>query len=128
VFLHLKGLSAKVKDVHTEVVQVLGSHAIAYSIVTQYIQKDILLQDESEAEDRVEDQDFSIRDNGILKAPEGMPFASLRQIARMVFIPPTTVFRLLPESLHFAGSNCFGFPTESQNLTNRLEPSCQMSY
>jgi hypothetical protein len=39
VFLHLKGFSAKVKDVHTELADVLGSDAIAYSTVTKYIRK-----------------------------------------------------------------------------------------
>jgi hypothetical protein len=30
-----------------------------------------------------------------------MSFASIRQIAKMTFIPPTTVFRRLTKSLHF---------------------------
>jgi hypothetical protein len=54
-----------------------------------------------EAEDRAEDQDFSITDNAILEALEMMPFASIRQIAKMICIPPTTEFRLLTKSLHF---------------------------
>jgi hypothetical protein len=37
VFLHLKGLSAKAKDVHTELLQVVGPDAIAYSTVRKYI-------------------------------------------------------------------------------------------
>jgi hypothetical protein len=44
VFLHLKELSAK--DIHPELVRVLGSDAIAYSIVTKYIRNDIILQNE----------------------------------------------------------------------------------
>jgi hypothetical protein len=59
------------------------------------------LQDELEAEDRMEDHDFSITDNAILETLEMIPFASIRQIAKMTFIRPTTVFRRLMKSLHF---------------------------
>jgi hypothetical protein len=41
IFLHLKGLLAKAKDLHTEVVQVLGSDAIAYMPVTKHIRNDV---------------------------------------------------------------------------------------
>jgi hypothetical protein len=101
VLLHPKGPSTKAKNVHIEFVQVLGSDAIAYSIVTKYIGNDVILQNEPEAEDRAEDQGFSIADNAILKTLEMMPFASIRQIARMTFIPPATGFQRLPKSFHF---------------------------
>jgi hypothetical protein len=44
MFLHLKGLSTK--DVQTELVQVLwfDDDALAYSIVTQYLRNDVILQ------------------------------------------------------------------------------------
>jgi hypothetical protein len=99
VLLHLKGLSAK--DVHTELVRVLGSDAIAQWTMTKYMRNDAILQNEPEAEDRTEDQGFSISDNGILEALEMMSFASIRQIAKMTLILPTTVFRCLTKSLHF---------------------------
>jgi hypothetical protein len=102
VFLHLKGLSTKAKDIHTELVQVLRSDVIAYSTVTKDIWNDVILENESEAEDRAEDQGFSITDDAILEALEMMPFASIYQIAKMIFIPPTTVFRRLTKSFHFA--------------------------
>jgi hypothetical protein len=78
VFLHLKGLSTKAKNVHTELVQIFESDVIAYSIVTKYIRNDIILQNEPEAEDRVEDQGFSITDNTILEVLEIMPLFSIR--------------------------------------------------
>jgi hypothetical protein len=93
VFLHLKGLSAK--DVHTELVQVLASEAIACSTVTKYIWNNVILQNEPEAEDRAEDQGFSITDNAILEILEIMSFASISQIAQMTFISLTTRFRRL---------------------------------
>jgi hypothetical protein len=78
MFLHLKVLSAKAKDVHTKFVHVLESDAIAYSTVTNYLGNNVILQNEPEAEDRVENQSFPITDNAILDALEMMPFASIR--------------------------------------------------
>jgi hypothetical protein len=73
--------------------------------MTQYIRNDVLLQNEPEhesepeleleAKDKAEDQSFSIDDNAILEALEMMPFVSIRQITKMVFIHPTTAFRRL---------------------------------
>jgi hypothetical protein len=47
VFLHLKGFSAK--DVHSELVHVLRSDTIAYSIVAKYMRNDVILQNGPEA-------------------------------------------------------------------------------
>jgi hypothetical protein len=77
MFLRLKRLSAKAKDVHTELVQVVASDAIAYSTVTKYIRNDVVLQNEPKAEDRAEDQGFSIPENAILGALEMLPFSSI---------------------------------------------------
>jgi hypothetical protein len=55
-FLHLKGLSVSTKDVHIELVQVLESNATAYSTLTEYVRKDVILQNEPEAEDRAENK------------------------------------------------------------------------
>jgi hypothetical protein len=95
----MKGLSAK--NFHTEFVHVLGSDAIAYSTVTKSIRNDVILPNEPEAEDRAEYEGFSIPDNAILEAVEMIPFASIRQIAKMTFVSPTTLFCRLTKSLHF---------------------------
>jgi hypothetical protein len=99
--LHLKGHSTTAKDIHPELVPVLGSEAIAYSAVTNSRRNDVILQNEPETQDRAEDQGFSITDNAILEALEMMPFASIRQIAKMTIIPPTTAFGRLTKFLHF---------------------------
>jgi hypothetical protein len=101
VFFHLKGLSVKTKDVHTEFVQVIESDAIAYSTVAKYIWNDVIFQNEPEAKDRAEDQGFSMTNNAILEIFAMISFASIRQIVKMTFIPLTTVFRRLMKSLHF---------------------------
>jgi hypothetical protein len=51
-------------------------------------------------EDRAKDQGFSITDNAILEAFEIMPFAYIRQIAKITFIPLAIVFRRLTKSFH----------------------------
>jgi hypothetical protein len=75
--------------------------AIPYSTMTKSTRNDIKLQNEPEAEDRAEDQSFSLTDNAILEALEMMSFTSIRQIVKMTFIPPTTIFRRLAKSLRF---------------------------
>jgi hypothetical protein len=97
----LKEPSAKVKDIHTELVQALGSDAMASSAVRKYIRNNMILQNEPETEDRAEDQSFSMTDNAILEAFKMMSFALIHQIAMMTFIPPTTVFRRFTKSFHF---------------------------
>jgi hypothetical protein len=101
VFLHLKGFSAKAKDIHAEILHILGSDAITYSTVTKDMRNYLILENEPEVEDRAEDQYFSMTDNAIMEAVEMMSFASIRQVAKMTFISPTTGFRRLTKSLHF---------------------------
>jgi hypothetical protein len=59
------------------------------------------LQNEPEAEERAEDQGFSIPDNAILEALEMMRFTSIHQITKMTIIPLTTLFRHFTKSLYF---------------------------
>jgi hypothetical protein len=101
VFLYLKERPANVKDVRTECLHVLGSDAIVYPTVIKYLRNDIILQNEPEAEVGAEDQSFSIADNAVLDALEMMSLASIRQIAKMTIILPTTLFRRLTKSFHF---------------------------
>jgi hypothetical protein len=68
--------------------------------VARYFRDDVILQNEREAEDRAEDQSSSIADNAILEALKMMPFPSIRQIAKMTIILPTTEFRRLTKLLH----------------------------
>jgi hypothetical protein len=101
VFRLLKELSAKAKDIDTVFVQVLGSDAITCMTAAKYMRNDLLLQNGPQTEDRTKDQGFSITDNAILEALEMIPFASIRQIAKVTFIPHTTGFGRLTKSFHF---------------------------
>jgi hypothetical protein len=126
--LHLKGLSDKDKDVRTAFVHVIGSDVIASLIMTKQIRNNVILQNAPEAEDRAEDQGFQIRDNAILEALQMTPCDSIRQIAKMITILPTAVFRRLTSRLILSGNDCVGFPTTSQIFKNRLGLSGQRSY
>jgi hypothetical protein len=82
------------------------------------------INQKSGIENRTEDQGFSIPDNPILEALEMMPFASIRQIASMTFIPPPTVFRLLTELLHFVLKRLLWVPHGLSDLPKQALPSC----
>jgi hypothetical protein len=79
-------------------------------------------------EDRAEDQGFSIPNNAILEAFEMIPFASIRQSAKMIFIPPTTGSRRLTKSLHIVLKRLYWITIDSWIFKNRLVSSCQKSY
>jgi hypothetical protein len=57
---------------------------------------------EPEARDRADGQGFSMTDNVILEALEMMTFTSIRQIAKIIMLIPTTAFRRFTKSLRFA--------------------------
>jgi hypothetical protein len=78
------------------------------------------LQYEPEAEDIAEDQGFSITNNEILEALEMMPFASIRQITTMSFIPPINLFHRLTKSLRFALNRLHCVLTDFRIFKDRL--------
>jgi hypothetical protein len=100
---------------------------MAHSTATKRIKSNVILQNEPGAEDRKEDQDFSIADNPIHEAPEMIRFASIRQIANMTFIPHATVLRRLTELCHIDLKRLHCLPTDSRIVRNRLTSSSQRS-
>jgi hypothetical protein len=96
--------------------------------VTKHVRNNVILQTEPETEDKTEDQGLSIADNAILEALEMMPFASIRQIAKMTIILARTGLRRFTKSLHFVLKRLRSFPADSQIFKNKLGPSCQRSY
>jgi hypothetical protein len=108
--------------------RLLASDAIAYSIVIKDIRSDGILEKESEVEDRAKDQGFSIPDTAILKALEITRFASVRQIMRMTFIPPTIAFRRLTILLHFVLKRLCWIRHKLSDLLNTLGSSYQRKY
>jgi hypothetical protein len=56
-----------------------------------------------------------------------MPFASIRQIAKMTFIPLTAGFHRLTKQLHFVLKRLRSIPYGLLDFQNRLGSSCQKS-
>jgi hypothetical protein len=92
----MKGLSAR--DVHNELVAVLGPDAIAYSTVTSYRRQRQFPTISSEPSD---EPPTTIIDDAILDALDKQPFSSVKELAKLTCIPTTTVYRHLTRSLGF---------------------------
>jgi hypothetical protein len=107
LFLAMKGLSAR--DVHNELVAVLGPDAIVFSIVTSYLRQQQFPTISSEPS---EPPTTSI-DDAVLDALDKQPFSSVRELAKLTCIPSTTVYRHLTRSL--------GFVVVDSNLHSHFE-------
>jgi hypothetical protein len=108
LFLAMKGLSAR--DVHNELVAVLGPDAIAYSTVTNYLRQWPFPAISSEPSD---EPPTSIIDDAILDAFDKQSFSSVRKLAKLTCIPNTTVYRHLTRSLGFVVKNLRWVPHTS---------------
>jgi hypothetical protein len=123
LFLAMKGLSAK--DVHNELVAVLGPDAIAYSSVTSYPRQRQFPAISSEPSD---EPPTAIIDGAILDALDKQPFFSVKELAKLTCIPTKMVYRLLTRSLGFVVKHLRWVPhtlTETQKaqritLSNQL--------
>jgi transposase len=96
LFLAMKGLSAR--EVHDELVAVLGRGAIAYSTVTSYPRQWQFSAISSEPSD---ESPTTIIDGASLDALDKQPFSSVRELTKLTSIPTTTVYRRLTRSLGF---------------------------
>jgi hypothetical protein len=74
------------------------------------MRNDAILHNKPRAEDRADGQGFSIRDNEILDALETISFVSIRQIAKISFIPHTAVFGQLIKSSLCSETIALGSP------------------
>jgi hypothetical protein len=92
----MKGLSAR--DVHNELVAVLGPDAIAYSTVTSYLRQRQFPAISSEPSD---EPPTTIIDDAILYALDKQRFSSVRAPAKLTCIPTTAVYRHLTRSFRF---------------------------
>jgi hypothetical protein len=89
LFLAMKKLS--VTAIHAEINNVLGPSTVAYSTVTRYLRKRNFdgRSEPTPLEPEIEGTD-SI-DEAILQALDETPFASIRQLAKRILIPMTTI-------------------------------------
>jgi hypothetical protein len=96
LFLAMKRLSAR--DVHNELVAVLGLNATAYSTVTSCLRQ---RQFPAISSGPADEPPAAMIDDAILDALDKQPFSSVRELAKLTFIPTTTVYRHLTRSLGF---------------------------
>jgi hypothetical protein len=87
LFLDRQRFSAS--DIHGQLVAVLGSDAIACSIVTKYLKGRRCIGDK-EVTSKLEDPDFI--DQAILAAFDEHLFLSVQDLAKRTCIPPTTIW------------------------------------
>jgi hypothetical protein len=99
VYLDLKGLSARA--IHEDLIATLGADAVGYSTVTRYLRETHF----SPSTDRIPSDLLpempEDADEAILSALCEMPFASVRQLARLTHLSATKVDRRLTQSLGF---------------------------
>jgi hypothetical protein len=92
----MKGLSAQ--DIHGELVAVLGSDAIGYSLVPKYRRETRI---PPIPRDSPEKPPTTVPDDAILDALQQQPFSSVRELAKLTCIPRSTVHRHLTQTLGF---------------------------
>jgi hypothetical protein len=95
-FLHRQGFSAV--NIHKQLVDVLGTEASSYSTATYYIRQCQF------PKEKVKDQAEAVPDDfdcAILVALEDYSFSSVRELAKLTYLPVTTVYRRLTSSLGF---------------------------
>jgi hypothetical protein len=96
LFLAMKGFSAK--EVHSELVAVLGLDVIGSSILTRYPRQ---RQFPASSPEPSNETSTTIIDDAILEALHKQPFSSVTELAKFICIPTTTVYQHLTKSLGF---------------------------
>jgi hypothetical protein len=99
LFLRLKGLSKTA--LHHELVAVLQENAVPYSNATRFCKEAILGLNSEEATSPPKNNRIDEVNEANLLALPDEPFSSVREIARRICVPESTVYRRLVDSLHF---------------------------
>jgi hypothetical protein len=102
-YLSLKGMLAH--EIHDDIVVTLGPDAVSYSSVTRCLRETRFPPSKPRPEPHPaevqRDRDLDDSDQAILAALEDNPFASVRQLSRLTYLPSTIVYRRLTQSLGF---------------------------
>jgi hypothetical protein len=92
----MNGRSAR--DVHGELITLLGLDVIGSSTVTRYLRQrqfPVIFPEPSD------EPRMTILDDAILEALDKQPFSSVKELTKLTCIPTTTVYRHLTKSLGF---------------------------
>jgi ATPase subunit of ABC transporter with duplicated ATPase domains len=98
-YLALKGLSARA--IHEDRMATLGRDAMAYSTVARYLHDAHCSPSRQRTASVESSRAIDDSDEALLSSLDENPFASVRQLSRLIHIPPTTVYRRLTKSLGF---------------------------
>jgi hypothetical protein len=97
--MRLKSLSKKV--IHHELVAMLQENAFSYSNMMRFCRDAILALSSEQISSSPKDDRLDEMNEAILLALSDEPFSSIQQIIRRIFVPESTVYRRLVDSLHF---------------------------
>jgi hypothetical protein len=125
-YLSLKVMSAR--EIHDDIANTLGPDAVSYSSVTRYLPEERIPPSKPEPHPADVQRDLDDSNQAILTALEDNPFASVRQLSRLTYLPSTTVYRRLTQSLGFVARHLRWVPHalsdaqkgERVNLSRRL--------
>jgi hypothetical protein len=98
-YLSLKWMSAR--DIHGDIVTTLRPDPASDSSVTRYLCETQFPPSKPEPHPADVQRDLDDSDQAILAALENILFASVRQLSRLTYLPSTTVYRRLTQSLGF---------------------------
>jgi hypothetical protein len=104
LYLNKKGLAAV--EIHTEISYVLGEGTTGYSAVTRYLRKQSLEDSSTLPREDREIQGPEAIDNAILQMLDEQAFVSLRQIAKRILIPMSTVRYCLVSKMPYTLKHC----------------------
>jgi hypothetical protein len=125
-YLSLKGMSAR--ETHDDIVATLAPDAVSYSSVAGSVCEAQFPPSKPDPDTAEVQRDLDDSDHVILTALEDNPFASVRQLSRLIHLPSTTVCRRVTQSLGFVAGHLRWVPHalsdaqkgETVNLSRRL--------
>ena len=126
LYLNIQGFSAK--EIHENINMTLGSGAIGYSTINKYIRSQSFSQQNKSiknSENLMLDEENKIL---IVNALKNFPFSSVREIAKMTYIPKSTVYRILTQQLNYVNKHLKWVPhsLKPSQLIQRVDASKEL--
>jgi hypothetical protein len=93
-------------EIHAEINKVLGEGIVGYSTITRYLRKQSFPDSWELAEEELEIGSSDSIDHAIVQALNEQPFGSLRQLAKRILIPVTTIRYHLVHRMRYKMKHC----------------------
>jgi hypothetical protein len=101
IVAHLSPEGMSAREVHDDIAATLGPDVVSYSSVTRHLREARFPPSRLKPHPADVQRYLDDSDQDILAAFEDSPFASVRQLSRLIHLPSTTVYRPLTQSLGF---------------------------